>query len=700
MNNETKLNILTSFVEHRLYLMNTPNLGEKLDSKFSPKKPDNSFKYVNDLMEQPISKSSKFSDSIWDFNADYPHAARNVQGAKLCIDYTKYESIPKFILIEIKVIFELALLNNLIFRPKNSSRKGSKKGMLKANTLIPIFKSGLEFINEIFKILNEEFGHEFIQYKFQSLSDIDSTHYNKAAKTFDQLLTTKLYGFFEYMRSPSSTKYVFDKSIIYVDLESLDWKKKPNKNKQEKDKILPDKIFEHLSKMTSFIVVDFLSNIGEKSKISDIHTLERFSASKYSSWANKEKINLKMFNYYIALRLRAKGYSPSSVFEKIELDKRMNNKVLLMGDRTIRKSLKNAGFNINNLREYFNLVAYSCLYLVGQYTGMRPSELAEIKVENCSCLVEENGIWLIKSSLKKHQQEINTGLFDDKWVAIPIIRDAILAASHISKIKSSPYLVSNVDTVKPNSNAVAMKSSGLSYQINNLITQLLGHQVADQIKFNPYMLRHTLTYQLFRAEVGLPLISFQLKHFVDNVNKFTSMGATSNVTLGYGEIGELLSKGGSRKTSRSLRHSAELEVVKAVNNPNAAYYGSKAAEHKQNLIKIFQGYMAAGYTEEEIYEAMTDQGMAVVYVGQGICYGNRTEEFDSSLPCIGSLRCNPARCSQAIVTSTHAPKWREVYILNKANLNKPEYAYNRDQIKAAMDEAVMVLESLGEEVEL
>lgn len=275
-----------------------------------------------------------------------------------------------------------------------------------------------------------------------------------------------------------------------------------------------------------------------------------------------------------------------------------------------------------------------------------------------------------------------------------------MAASHISKIKSSPYLVSNVDTVKPNSNAVAMKSSGLSYQINNLITQLLGHQVADQIKFNPYMLRHTLTYQLFRAEVGLPLISFQLKHFVDNVNKFTSMGATSNVTLGYGEIGELLSKGGSRKTSRSLRHSAELEVVKAVNNPNAAYYGSKAAEHKQNLIKIFQGYMAAGYTEEEIYEAMTDQGMAVVYVGQGICYGNRTEEFDSSLPCIGSLRCNPARCSQAIVTSTHAPKWREVYILNKANLNKPEYAYNRDQIKATMDEAVMVLESLGEEVEL
>jgi hypothetical protein len=184
------------------------------------------------------------------------------------------------------------------------------------------------------------------------------------------------------------------------------------------------------------------------------------------------------------------------------------------------------------------------------------------------------------------------------------------------------------------------------------------------------------------------------------VSKFTSLGATSSVTLGYGEIGEMLSKDGSRTGNKSLRRSAELEAVKTVHNPNGTYYGGRAVEHKTNLIKLFQGYMAEGYTEEEVYEAMADQGMAIVYVGQGICYGNRNEEYDTTLPCIGSLRCNPARCSQAIVTSKHAPKWREVYILNKANLNKPEYAHNREQIQAAIDEAVMVLNSLGEMVEL
>jgi len=47
---------------------------------------------------------------------------------------------------------------------------------------------------------------------------------------------------------------------------------------------------------------------------------------------------------------------------------------------------------------------------------------------------------------------------------------------------------------------------------------------------------------------------------------------------------------------------------------------------------------------------MAQQGMAVINVGTGMCYGGRVEEFDQSLPCIGSLRCNPNRCHQAVIT--------------------------------------------------
>ncbi|MDH2465130.1 site-specific integrase [Acinetobacter baumannii] len=700
MDKEAKISILTGFVNHRRYIMNELNTAKNLDSDLHPHESIESTTYINALMERSVSKISKFSDNVWDFNSDYPNAAQNVKGAKLRINFLKYKNIPKFVLTELKIILELALLNNLIFRPKLNSRKNNKKGTLKVNSLIPIFEKGLTFINQIFIQISQELGYEFVQTQIKTLSEVNTEHYHKAAKKYEYVKGRELDQFFEYLRSPSAVKYVFDKPLAYVELNSLNWKKLPSTEKKNKEKVLPDNVFENLSKIASLIVVDFLNATGQKSKILDINSLEALYSSKYSSWANQVRVNHEILNAYIALRLRNKGYSSSSVLSIIEPYDWMLNKNGLACGLTLRKALTSRNYQLDKLREYFNLVSYSCVYLVAQYTGMRPSELAEVKVQDCSCLVEEHEVWLIKSTVKKHQQEINTGLFDDKWVAIPIVRDAILAASYIAKIKSSPYLISNMDTVSSSNSPIPMGSTGITHQMNNFIVKILDATVANQIKFYPYMLRHTLTYQLFRAEVGLPLISFQLKHFVDSVSKFTSLGATSSVTLGYGEIGEMLSKDGSRTGNKSLRRSAELEAVKTVHNPNGTYYGGRAVEHKTNLIKLFQGYMAEGYTEEEVYEAMADQGMAIVYVGQGICYGNRNEEYDTTLPCIGSLRCNPARCSQAIVTSKHAPKWREVYILNKANLNKPEYAHNREQIQAAIDEAVMVLNSLGEMVEL
>lgn len=701
MDSEAKLRVLTNFNSHRLHLLSFPNSTKDLDNNYSQKEYNDSKAYINLLMQKPVSKMSKFSDYVWDFNDDYPNAARNVKGAKLRIDFSKYKNIPQFVLTEIKIIFELALLNNSIFRPKRIGKKSHAKGIIKANSLIPIFKNGLEFVNEIFKQTIHDLGYDFVKVKIKTLSDLIPTHYHKAAANYKRVNNRELHLFFEYLRSPASLKYVFDKPIVYVELNSLKWNKLTNTSKVKKEQVLPDLAFEYLSKISSFIIVDFLNTIGKIEKISDINCLERFKTSSYISWANEVKINKEILNGYISVRLRTRGYSSSFVKSLINpYDWMQNQNGKILGSTSLRNILIKRGYELDKLREYFNLVSYSCIYLVGQYTGMRPSELSEVRVQNCSCLIKDNGVWLIKSTLKKHKDEINTGLFDDRWVAIPIVRDAILAASYIAKIKVSPYLVSNVDTVNPDNSALSMSSTGITHQMNIFIRRLLGESTANQIKFNPYMLRHTLAYQLFRAEVGLPLISFQLKHFVDSITKFTSIGATSSVTLGYGEIGEMLSKDGNRIGNKTFRRLAELDAIKTAHNPNGVYYGGKADDHKQQLIETFQGYMAEGYTEEEIYEAMVDQGVAIVFVGQGLCYGNRQEVYDSSLPCIGSLRCNPARCKQAIVTNKHAPKWREVYILNKANLNKPEYSHNREQIMAAMNEAKMVLENLGEKVEL
>ena len=702
MDYETKLDVLTGFAENRLYILDAldPNTDQKENHLQSGCA--DYMEYMTYLMDKPVSKLSKFSDGSWDFNDDYPSAARNVQGAKLRISFAKHTDIPIFVLTEMKIIFELALLNTSIFKLQSKEGQIQTKKVLKANSLITIFKNGLAFINEIFRQASHELGFEFIHEKIRTMSDITPALYHKAAENYDRVKSVELDKFFKYLRSPASVKYVFKKPIAYVELNSLKWKRMANVDKETKDQVLPDLVFESLSKIASFIVVDFLDSIGDRKKISDVNSLERFNTSDYLSWAKQEQVTHEILNGYIAIRLGTKGYSSSFVTDIVEPYNWMLNKDSnIMAGRTLREKLRKRGYKFDNLREYFNLVSYACTYLVGQYTGMRPSELSEVRVQDCACLVQSDGVWLIESTVKKHKDEISTGLFDDRWVAIPIVKDAILAASHIAKIKVSPYLLSNVDTVKPGSTPKSMASSGITHQMNNFIGQLLGKSIENELNFNPYMLRHTLTYQLFKAEVGLPLISFQLKHFVESISKYTSTGSTSIATLGYGDIGEMLSKDRNRKgDTKSLRRAAELEAIKTAHNPNGTYYGGKANEHKKGLIKTFSGYMAEGYTEEEIYEAMVDQGVAMVYMGQGLCYGGRAEEYDSSLPCIGSLRCNPARCKQAVVTIKHAPKWREVYTLNKTNLNKPEYSDNREQILAAMNEAKMVLENLGQEVEL
>ena len=702
MNTEIRLNLLTEFSNHRFYIIDAldPIVDNgPIENTHKEDESKNSREYIESLLKHPVSKMSKFSDPIWDFNRDYPDAARNVQGAKLRIDFSKYKYLSQFVLAELKVILELAILNNSIFNPI----KGKSKRSIKANSLITVFKNGLSFINEIFKHAIDELGYDFVQEKLKTFSDITPDLYYKAAKNYSGVKGQHLDTFFNYLRSPASVAYVFKKPILHVELNSLDWRKTYHPNKNKVKQVLPDNVFEAMSKLTSYVVIDFLMAIGYEKEIADVSSLERFKVSNHPSWSAKEQISRKILNEYIAMRLRTKGYSSDFVKDLIEPSYWMKiDSPDIRSGSYLRSALKDRGYKMNNLREYFNLVSYSSMYIIAQYTGMRPSELAEVRVDNCKCLVKENDIWLIESVVKKHKDEIHTGLFDDKWVAIPIVRDSILAASYISKIKASPYLASSVDTVSPNKPPSSMTSTGIRWQINNLIDRLLlDEHTSEVVSFNPYMLRHTLAYQLYRAEVGLPLISFQLKHFVDSVATYTSQGATSAVTFAYGDIGDMLSKGGDRKgIDKSLRKSAELEAIKTAHNPNATYYGGKADEHKNKLIKVFKGYMAEGYTEAEVYEAMADQGVAVVYMGQGLCYGGRAEDYDTSLPCIGSLRCNPARCKQAVVTIKHAPKWREVYLLNKVNLNKPEYAHNREQILAAMNEAKMVLESLDEKVEI
>ena len=215
------------------------------------------------------------------------------------------------------------------------------------------------------------------------------------------------------------------------------------------------------------------------------------------------------------------------------------------------------------------------------------------------------------------------------------------------------------------------------------------------IDFYPYLLRHNLAYQLYRVELGLPFISYALKHIVSGIDRFKSI---SKVTLGYGSIGDKLA--GKSTTSLNLQKEVALERVKSQFNPDANYSGGGAKIHKNHLQTVFQGYMASGYSKDEIYEQMIEQGYYLMNVGKLYCMANEaTEKFDNSLPCIGSLRCNPIDCPNALISSEHTSIWKELHADNISIKNEIiSHGGNNDmklrQITSAIETSTNVLKQL------
>lgn len=639
----------------------------------------------------PVSKLSRAGDAIWDFNADEPTAARNVQGAKLRIDFEKFPAINKLALLEIKLAMLCYLKMPSVIKISSVAQR-----IVKANTAVSYFKAGLRFVNTMAGQARELLVDDFFDDGYHGMSCLDVGTYREAARVHPYSFGPDLKKFFSILRSPFLEEYVFGAPLPYVELESLPWTKsaKDALHSDNSYRILPNHIFERASREASFAVVDFLAALNEEVK--DTESLTRCIAKGYCA-AEMNGLSRRKFDLYVAIRLRRRGYDTQGaesalgeVWSELYSDR-------IQGELRSASGLSEiSGESIDNeFRLYLNYVCYSACYLVAQYTGMRPSELAEILVD--SCLEKEGDYFLIVGNVIKHRRNLSR-LFDDKWIAIPIVQDAIQAACFIARVKQNPYLFSKVDTIAQGEAASAMSSNGIAHQFSLFFMEILSDEEYGLLEFSPYTLRHTLAYQMARAEIGLPFISYQLKHFGNLIGSSGQNKSFSSDTLGYGAIADILSKGG-RSTGRTPRELAEREYIENFCDPDGSFAGPNAEAHRAKLKKTFDGYMAAGYTKEEVFAQMVKKRLAVINVGQGFCYGGRKEDFDESLPCIGSLRCNPNRCKNAVVTKANAPKWREVYLQNYRAL-AANILPDQEEARAAMDEAKSVLEYLGEEVEV
>lgn len=161
-------------------------------------------------------------------------------------------------------------------------------------------------------------------------------------------------------------------------------------------------------------IVDFLDAVGEP--VIDQASLERRNAKGYRL-STGQSLTREKFDIYIYKRLMRKGYSKSQVIAAIGYTSPKIDALFDYQEVTTFRNLAAAGFTFDDdFRDYINFISYAAQYVVAQYTGMRPSELAEVDANRGPKETSEN-LWTIQSQVMKHQEN-SVMLFDDLWVAI------------------------------------------------------------------------------------------------------------------------------------------------------------------------------------------------------------------------------------------------------------------------------------------
>lgn len=79
--------------------------------------------------------------------------------------------------------------------------------------------------------------------------------------------------------------------------------------------------------------------------------------------------------------------------------------------------------------------------------------------------------------------------------------------------------------------------------------------VFDGVEFTTHQFKHSLSRQLVRVKLGLPYISFQMKHLYSRV-----VSLPSDVTLSYGNAAKLIQSQQSSEFFRELKKNMALGV--------------------------------------------------------------------------------------------------------------------------------------------
>jgi integrase len=570
------------------------------------------------------------------------------------VDWNAYK-LSDSILREMQLIFAIFYKAPGYFGINGKNRK--------PQTLVPCIKKTCAFL--VFSI-GRQFGEHFDVVK--SLGDLEYSELKNAAAEFQYSFIDVRLGL--RLLFSSKAKAFFEKASVITSLD-IDRLKSPFKRKsREGQKYFDDDLFRLLSNEAAACIKAFLVANGE-TPCDSSKSLDSTVKSPVASDKFKE-----FFERYVQYRLFTRDYDDLRLYGK------KSNK--LGAPREFPKYLKfQRELTAIDMSGYVEFVNTAAAIVIALYTGARYSELATFKV---GCLSKKDGFHVLTGRVFKAKSD--SLLSGDDWIAIPIIRDAIRTLELMAPIKRNKYLISSAKTVGIKGEVRPWDASSFADAVKKFVKQVDQKSTYSDFQCNPHQFRHSLTRQLVKAKLGLAYVTFQMKHLHNKLSLLPN-----DVTLGYGGIAEQI-------------HSSEIQVeiqkikkeyADSIFDPDSAAVGVGANAFKEKRKDYFEGMIAAGFSVEEIKGHLIEVGSPFVNVGLGYCAGRKYRKDDTKKPpCIGSLKCNPIHCQNAVVTIEHLPQWRKVYEENLRMSEDPSFFYAKDQFKLAAEEARQVILKIEE----
>lgn len=491
------------------------------------------------------------------------------------------------------------------------------------------------------------------------LSDIEIEDISDALSTYVNTPQPIIKKVLMYLSSPALSDLLYGGPLKWNenDIKSLPW----NFKKREPHERVPDALFRFLSDVATADVKQFLLALSIPPK--DTTKIGEGSNLFTSVLPNFRKL----YEEYVR---ELPKYRRKRRYEcKEEKDYRKAVSMYTMWCNKMDSKVADLSKLIDRARIAAQLI-------IAMYTGARLSELNSFEQ---GCVRQRADGWVLVGTVIK-KEGLHSPVNRDEWVAIPIVRDAVTLLEETAVLTESRKLFRSTKVRTKSTYSVAC-SGVVAEWFNKYLGLTDTKNRWENHRLHVHKFRHTLVFQMRRAGLNLPFITYQLKHTYDALNS-----KLNNVTLSYGNI--------TGDSTHKAIQDANLEFVRQLYHPDAPVAGGGAEEFKVRRAAFFQGLAVQGFHADDLLKKLARQGMPLTDVGLGLCQGQKKivkDGIKEDPPCIGQLRCNPVRCANGLIPKYKVQAWERVACESSSRALDAEFAHARTYHEEVASEAEAVL---------